>query len=118
MINLAPSFRVKNIKLLLQECITSYDVKAHFTSVPIEPAIKITKQLLEDDWELQNRTSMTVLHIICLLEFCLKNTYFILQGRFCEQVEGAAMGSPLSPIISNLYMEAFETKAISTAPHP
>ena len=44
--------QLKNIKLLPQECITSYDVKAFFTSVPIEPAIKITKQLLEDDQEL------------------------------------------------------------------
>ena len=27
---------------------------------------------------------------------------------FYEQVEGAAMGSPLSPVVANLYMEAFE----------
>ena len=57
-------------------------------------------------------------NIICLLEFCLNNTCFIFQGRFHEQTEGAAMGSPLSPIIANLYMEAFEKQAISTAPHP
>ena len=51
-------------------------------------------------------------------EFCLKNTHFVFQGRFYEQTEGAAMGSPLSPIIANLYMEAFEEKAINTAPTP
>ena len=28
------------------------------------------------------------------------------------------MGSPISPIVANLYMENFEEKAISTAPHP
>ena len=28
------------------------------------------------------------------------------------------MGSPISPIVANLYMENFEVKAISTAPHP
>ena len=28
------------------------------------------------------------------------------------------MGSHISPIIANLHMEAFETQAISTAPHP
>ena len=34
------------------------------------------------------------------------------------RVEGAAMGSPVSPIVANLYMEYLEQKALSTAPHP
>ena len=109
--------QLKKIKLQPQECIISYDVKELFTSVPIEPAIKIIKQYLEGDQELKQRTSMRVKHIIYLLEFCLKNTYFIFQGRFYEWIEGAAMGSPICPIIANLYMEACETQAISTAPH-
>ena len=110
--------QIKNIKLQPDECIISYDVKALFTSVPIEPAIKIIKQHLENDQELQQRTSMSVQHIIMLLEFCLKNTHFVFQDRFYEQTEGAVMGSPLSPIIANLYMEAFEEKAINTSPTP
>ena len=81
--------QVKNIRVQPQECIVSYDVKALFTSVPIKPAIKITKQLLEDDKELQHRTSMTVHNIICLLEFCLNNTSFFFQGRFHEQTGGS-----------------------------
>ena len=28
------------------------------------------------------------------------------------------MGSPLSPIVANLYMENLEQKALSTAPNP
>ena len=106
--------QLKSKKLQPNGCITSYDVKALFTSVPIEPAIEIIKKHLEDDKDLQQRTSMTVNHIICLLEFCLKNTYFIFQGRYYEQVEGAAMGSPISPIVANLYMEAFEQQALCT----
>ena len=46
-----------------------------FTSVPIEPSIKIIKQQLEKDKELHQRTSISVQHIIMLLEFCLKNTH-------------------------------------------
>ena len=41
-----------------------------------------------------------------------------MEGQFYEQVEGAAMGSPVSPIVANLYMEYLEQKALSTAPHP
>ena len=61
---------------------------------------------------------MAVSDIILLLEFCLKNTYFSFQDQFYEQVEGAAMGSPVIPIVANLYMENLEQKALSTAPNP
>ena len=61
---------------------------------------------------------MAVSDIILLLEFCLKNTYFSFQDQFYEQVEGAAMGSPVSPIVANLCMEYLEQKALSTAPNP
>ena len=61
---------------------------------------------------------MEVSDIILLWEFCLKNTYFSFQDQFYEEDEGAAMGSPVSPIVANLYMEYLEQKALSTAPHP
>ena len=40
--------------------------------------------------------SISIHHIFTLLEFCFKNTYFLFQGRYYEQVYGAAMGSPMS----------------------
>ena len=100
------------------ECLCSYDVSALFTSVPIDPALKIMKDLLVKDPTLKDRTIIGIDDIILLLEFCLKNTYFSFQGQFFEQVEGVAMGSPVSPIVANLYMEYLEQKALSTAPHP
>ena len=36
---------------------------------------------------------------------------------FFEQVQGAAMGSPLSPIVANVFMEDLETRALETSPH-
>ena len=105
-------------QLISDEIIMSYDVKALFTSVPIQPALNIIKKLLEEDTELQQRTSITVKHITCLLQFCLRSTYFTFQDKYYKQVEGAAMGSPTSPIVANLYMENFEVRAINTSPHP
>ena len=100
----------------------SYDVTALFTSVPIQPVLKIIEEKLIQDKDLQQRTNMSIKHIIKLLDFCLRSTYFVFQGQYYEQVEGAAMGSPLSPIVANIYiyiyMEHFETKALETAPHP
>ena len=59
---------------------------------------------------------MAVKHIYCFLEFCLTNTYFSFQGKLYEQIEGAAMGSPISPIVANIFMEDFETRALATSP--
>ena len=70
------------------------------------------------DPTLKDRTVIGIDDITLLLEFYLKNTYFSFQGQFFEQVEGAAMGSPVSLIVANLYMEYLEQNALSTAPHP
>ena len=85
---------------------------------PHRSSLNIIKDLLDKDTTLKERTVMEVGDIILLLEFCLKNTYFSFQGQFYEQVEGAAMGSPVSPILANLYMEYLEQKALSIAPYP
>ena len=76
------------------------------------------KKKLEEDTELQNRTILPVNNILELLAFCLNNTYFVFKDTFYEQTKGAAMGSPISPIIANIFMEAFERKALATALHP
>ena len=96
----------------------SYDAHSLFTSIPIDPAINIIRKHLEQDKDLHQRTNMTVNHICCLLEFCLKNTFFQYKGRYYEQTEGAAMGSPISPIVANLFMEDFEVQAIMTSSSP
>ena len=110
--------QVKHITLVPGECLCSYDVSALFTFVPVDPALNIIRDLLEKDHTLKDRAVMGVNDIILLLEFCLKNTYFSFQDQFFEQVEGVAMGSPVRPIVGNLYMEYLEQKALSTAPHP
>ena len=109
---------IEGIQLQEDECIMSYDVNALFTAIPIEPAVNIIKKHLEEYKDLHLRTNMTVRHTCCLLEFGLKNTYFLFRGRFYKQTEGAAMGCPISPIVANLFMEDLEVQAIKTSLHP
>ena len=109
---------IEKARLKPEEVMASYDVKALFTSVPMDPSIQIVKQKLQQDPTLPNRTNMSIPHIVTLLEFFLKNTYFLFQGKYYKQVHGAALGSPISPLIAKLFMEKFEVKALSTAPHP
>ena len=115
--------RVSKVPLQPGECLCSYDATALFSSVPVDPALNIIQELLEQDTLLCNRTALSVHITIQLLGFyliliLLYNTYFSFWGQFYEQVEGAAIGSPVSPIVANLYMEHFEKTALSTAATP
>ena len=109
---------VKQFTLAPEECLSSYDVPALFTSVPVDLAPGVIKDLLEKDPTLKDRTVLPVKDIILLLELCLKNTYFSFPNQFYEQVEGVAMGSKFIPIVANLYMEYFEQKCSVLPPLP
>ena len=108
--------RVSKVTPLPGECLYSYDVTALFTSVPIIQLL--IRELLEHDVTLWDRIVLSVQNIIDLLGFCLHNTYFSFQNKFYEEVEGAAMESPVSPIVANLCMEYFEKKASVLPPSP
>jgi hypothetical protein len=47
----------------------------------------------------------------------LTSTYFYFDRQFYKQTDGITIGSPLSPVIANFYMEGFEKKAIEQAAH-
>ena len=73
--------QIKGIQLNQDQCMMSYDVNALFTSVPTTKATNIIKRLLDQDQELQLRTSLSIENITSLLEFCLSGTYFSFQGN-------------------------------------
>ena len=90
---------------------SSYDVKALCTSVAVDPALNIIHSKLQQDTTLHSRTPLSTHNIMSLIEFCLKSTFFSFQGKYYEQVQGAVMGFLLSPVVANLFMEDFETRA-------
>ena len=60
-------------------------------------------------------TNLTPTQIADLLNFVLRSTYFQYNGSIYEQQDGAAMGSPVSAVTANIYVEEFEEQAIANA---
>ena len=103
-----------NVTLCEGDVLVSFDVTALFTQVPVDKSLEIIHGKLLNDTTLARRTNIPADHIRDLLSICLKTTYFLYNGTIYAQVEGAAMGSPVSPIVANLFMEWFEEHAINT----
>ena len=95
--------------------ITSYDVCALFTCIPPKDALAVVRRVLDNDNNLHSRTPLNAQDICELLSIwiCLTTTYFSFKGQHYIQLHGCAMGSPVSPIVVNLYMEHFEATALN-----
>ena len=52
--------KVSKVNLQPDECLSSYDVTALFTSVPVDPTLTIIQDLLGQDTPLHNRTVLSV----------------------------------------------------------
>ena len=83
---------VREIRIELDEELRSYDVSALFTSVPVDKALDVIREKLEEDQTLRDRTPLIPGDIIRLLSLCVKCTYFLFQ----EEYYGAALGSHVS----------------------
>ena len=86
--------------------------------IPVPDAIAAIERKLNSDPLLDECTPVSHKRITELLSFCLNATYFSYKGTIYRQKHGAAMLSPVSPTIANLYMKEFEAEAIRTAPNP
>ena len=67
---------VKDQPIAEDEIMVSFDVVALFTSIPVDLALQIVREKLQQDVTLTERTDISVTNIMKLLEFVLKNIFF------------------------------------------
>jgi hypothetical protein len=105
---------LKYVNLQNTDTLVSFDVISLFTNVPIDETLDVIGSKLQDDNTLAERSILQVEDIMELLEVYLRTTYFQVD-KFFQQKNGMAMGSSLSPVVSNIFMEYYEKLALDTA---
>ena len=109
--------RIQDIQMTPEDRLVSFDDKSLFTEVPVEAAPKVVEEKLTNDQSLAESTNIPTDKFVELTSLCFRTTYFQLVEEFYEQLDGAAMGSLLSPVIANLYLGAHggDSSTISTS---
>ena len=105
---------VNDLKCNSSHCFVSFDVVSLFTFIPTSDVLNLIFRLLNQDNSLCDRTNLSVNDIIEALSICLKSTVFSFKNVLYRQNFGVPMGSCISPILADIFMEFLKHRAIST----
>ena len=79
----------------------SYDVTSLFTNIPLDETIGMAVDLVFENHP-QIKISKKELRELFL--FATSQSHFLFDGNFYDQIDSVAMGSPLGPVLANLFM--------------
>ena len=81
-----------------------------FTNVPLEETIEIILKRIYINKDIT--TDIPKQEMKELLIYCTKNVHFTFNNETYIQVDGVEMGSPLGPVLANIFMVELETSVI------
>ena len=91
---------IKKIKHLSinpeEETLVTFDVSAVLTSIPVPVALQVMNPKISTCTNFTNVCKIPTEKFAKLLEFTLTNSIFCFNMKFYMQLQGAAMGSPVS----------------------
>ena len=80
----------------------SFDIDSLFTNVPLDETIEISvKKLFGRKKKFKGFSRQQFKK---LLSLAVKDSFFLFNGTYYEQVDGVAMGSPLGPTLANIFL--------------
>ena len=91
---------------LSRKFLVSYDVTSLFTNIPLQETIDRVINLIFNH---NPNLNITRKELKKLFLFATSQTHFIFNSKFYNQIDGVAMGSPLAPVLANIFMGFHES---------
>ena len=88
----------------------SFDVKNLFTNVPLKETVDIILTKVYDEKKIDTKIPKSILKELRYL--CTKHVHFKFNNEIYIQCDGVAMGSPLGPLLANIFMISLEDNTL------
>ena len=102
-------------KINLNNFMASYDIESLFTNIPLVETIELVLNRLYPTADTIyfgfDRASFKE-----LLELAIFDSHFLFNSKLYKQVDGCAMGSPLGPVLANIFMGHLESSFLEECP--
>ena len=84
-----------------------FDVTSLFTNISLQETIDIAINLIFNH---NPNLSITRKELKKPFLFATSQTHFIFDSKFYNQIDGLAVGSPLAPVLANIFIDFRESK--------
>ena len=98
--------QIKNTNLS-KKFLVSYHVTSLFTNIPLQQTIAIAINLI---FNLNPNLNNTRNELNKLFLFATSQAHFIFNSKFYNQIDGVVVGSPLAPVLANIFIGFHESK--------
>lgn len=98
--------KINGIKIEENDIILSFDVKNLFPSIPKIEIIKLVEILMKKN-KIEEKEKEDILNLVKII---LKQDFIEFKNEIWEQKGGLSIGSPLSPVLADLYMDMIESE--------
>ena len=92
------------MQIFPKKFLVSYDITSLFTNIPLQETIDIAINLISN-----HNPNLSITRTELFL-FATSKTHFIFNSKFYNQIDGVAVGSPLAPVLANIFMGFHESK--------
>ena len=93
---------------------TSFDIDSLFTNLPLDETIELCVK--KTFGRKKKYKGFTKGEFKALLEFATKDALILFNGKYYEQIDGVAMGSPLGPHLANVFLCHWEEIWLNKCP--
>ena len=109
---------IRNFPIEDDEMMVSFNVNYLYTNIPIIDALNIIKDYVNNDDQFTSKTAIAQDKFLDLVHLVLITIWYTFISQFYQKTGGVAMGGPAYSTTAEIYVQAYECTATTTALHP